>query len=41
MDNPRMQPCAICGEEGSAEQVWFLVAECHLGRQAEGSGVAR
>jgi hypothetical protein len=29
MDNPRMQHCAICGEERSAEQVWFLVAESH------------
>jgi hypothetical protein len=27
MDNRRMQQCAIYGEEGSAEQVWFLVAE--------------
>jgi hypothetical protein len=29
MDNPKMQECAICGEERSAEQVWFLVAESH------------
>jgi hypothetical protein len=29
MDNPKMQECAICGEERSAGQVWFLVAESH------------
>ena len=29
MDNPKMQECAICGEEKSAEQVWYLVAESH------------
>jgi hypothetical protein len=29
MDNPRMWQRAICGEERSAEQVWFLVAENH------------
>jgi hypothetical protein len=29
MDNPKMQECAICGEERSADQVWFLVAESH------------
>ncbi len=29
MDNPRMQHCAICGEERSAEQVWFLLAKSH------------
>ena len=29
MDNPRMQECTICGDERSAGQVWFLVAESH------------
>jgi hypothetical protein len=29
MDSPKIQECAICGEERSAEQVWFLVAESH------------
>jgi hypothetical protein len=29
MDNLKVQECAICGEERSAEQVWFLVAESH------------
>ena len=29
MDNPKIQECTICGEERSAGQVWFLVAECH------------
>jgi hypothetical protein len=29
MDNSRMQQCTICGEERSAGQVWFLVAESH------------
>ncbi len=29
MDNPKMQECTICGEERSAGQVWFLVAESH------------
>ncbi|MGA8490913.1 MAG: hypothetical protein WB711_10845 [Terriglobales bacterium] len=29
MDNPKMQQCTICGEERSAGQVWFLVAESH------------
>jgi hypothetical protein len=29
MKNLRMQECAICGEERSARQVWFLVAESH------------
>jgi hypothetical protein len=29
MDNPRMRECTICGEERSAGQVWFLVAESH------------
>jgi hypothetical protein len=29
MNNRSMQECAICGEEGSAGQVWCLVAESH------------
>ena len=29
MNNPKMQECAICGDERSAGQVWFLVAESH------------
>jgi len=29
VDNRRMQECTICGEEKSAGQVWFLVAESH------------
>jgi hypothetical protein len=29
MDNRKMQECTICGEERSAGQVWFLVAESH------------
>ena len=29
MEGPKMQECTICGEERSAEQVWFLVAESH------------
>jgi|HubBroStandDraft_4_1064222.scaffolds.fasta_scaffold381972_2 hypothetical protein len=29
MDNTNMQECTICGEERSAGQVWFLVAESH------------
>lgn len=29
MDSPKMQECTICGEERSAGQVWFLVAESH------------
>jgi hypothetical protein len=29
MDRPRIQECTICGEERTAEQVWFLVAESH------------
>src|SRR5579863_7470282 len=29
MEGPRMQECTICGEEKSAQQVWFLVAESH------------
>jgi hypothetical protein len=29
MDNPSMQECTICGEERSAGQVWFLVAQSH------------
>jgi hypothetical protein len=29
MDKPRTQECTICGEERSAGQVWFLVAESH------------
>ena len=29
MDDPKIQECAICSEERSAEQVWFLVAESH------------
>jgi hypothetical protein len=29
MDDPRIQECAICGEERLAGQVWFLVAESH------------
>jgi hypothetical protein len=29
MDNPSMQQCTICGDERSAGQVWFLVAESH------------
>jgi len=29
VDNPKMQECTICGEERSAGQVWFLVAESH------------
>jgi hypothetical protein len=29
MDSPKMQECATCGEERTAGQVWFLVAECH------------
>ena len=27
MDSPSKQECTICGEERSAQQVWFLVAE--------------
>jgi hypothetical protein len=29
MDSPKIQQCTICGDERSAEQVWFLVAESH------------
>jgi hypothetical protein len=29
MANTNMQECTICGEERSAGQVWFLVAESH------------
>jgi hypothetical protein len=29
MDNQRMHECTICGDERSAGQVWFLVAENH------------
>jgi hypothetical protein len=29
MEKPKMEECAICGEERTAGQVWFLVAESH------------
>jgi hypothetical protein len=29
MDNARKHECTICGDERSAGQVWFLVAESH------------
>jgi hypothetical protein len=29
MDKPRIHECTICGDERSAGQVWFLVAESH------------
>jgi hypothetical protein len=29
MDNPKVQECAICGEERLVGQVWFLVSESH------------
>ncbi len=29
MNSLKIQECAICGEERSEEQVWFLVAESH------------
>ena len=29
MDNSRAHECTICGDERSAGQVWFLVAESH------------
>jgi len=29
MDEQRLHVCAICGEERTAGQVWFLVAESH------------